>query len=587
MAQLLSVNVGLPREIEWLGRKVRTAIFKEPVAGRVFAGRLNLAGDGQADLAGHGGEQRAVMVYQAQSYRYWEKFLERSDLRYGQFGENFTVDGLADDEVCVGDRYRIGGAVFEVSQPRVTCYKVGLRLNDPQMPALLVAHRRPGFYFRVIQEGDIGAGDRIEKIAQGPQHLTIAEVDALLYSSNHPAEMLRKALSITALSPGWKSSFEELLQASERGALLGNPGLSAIATARLSWVGFRALRVVAVNQVSEQVRSFELGAPDGSILPSWVAGQHVAVRLPVQSVSSPVVRSYSLCGPQDGGTFRIAVKNEGGVGSRYMNECVRVGDSLATSAPRGTFTLRPGSNPVVLLSAGIGITPLLAMLKALATGERKDSRELWWIHSARCGTQYSFAEESRTLLGTMKLAHRCILYTSPLERDRFGEDYDVRGRLTAAVLQGLSMPADADFYLCGPAAFLTDVQAMLGRLGIEAGRVHLEHFGPVPSLRPGVVAGDHKSPHVPDGLPGSGPAVTFIRSGLTVNWNPRLTSLLELAEACSVPVRWSCRTGVCHNCESGLMDGQVRYSPQPLDPPPAGTILICCAQPDSALELDL
>ena len=153
VARLLAVNVGLPRDITWRGTTVHTGIWKEPVEGRRMVRRLNVEGDGQGDLAGHGGEHRAVMVYQIESYRYWEGQLGRSDFTYGQFGENFTVEGLPDDEVCIGDRYRIGAALFEVTQPRVTCYRVGIRMDEPRMAALLVSHRRPGFYFRVLQAG--------------------------------------------------------------------------------------------------------------------------------------------------------------------------------------------------------------------------------------------------------------------------------------------------------------------------------------------------------------------------------------------------------------------------------------------------
>src|SRR5205814_8446961 len=207
MAQLLSVNVGLPHEVEWKGRIVRSAIWKYPVQGRCRVRRLNLDGDGQGDLAGHGGESRAVFVYQIGSYRYWERELERSDFVYGQFGENFTVEGLSDDEVYIGDRYQIGSAVFEVTQPRVTCYRVGVRMNDPRIPALLVSHRRPGFYFRVLQEGEVEAGDEILKLDSGPEQMTVAEVDALLYLPGHPRQQLLRALRIPALSPGWQSSF--------------------------------------------------------------------------------------------------------------------------------------------------------------------------------------------------------------------------------------------------------------------------------------------------------------------------------------------------------------------------------------------
>ena len=188
MARLLSVNVGLPREVQWNGKTVRTAVWKSPVNGRRTARKLNIDGDGQADLAGHGGEQRAVFVYQMRSYQYWERVLGRDDFTFGQFGENFTVEGLADSEVCIGDRYRIGDAIFEVTQPRVTCYRVGIRMNEPRMPALLVAHRRPGFYFRVLQEGEVGAGDEIVKIADGAERITVAEMDALLYLPGHSRE---------------------------------------------------------------------------------------------------------------------------------------------------------------------------------------------------------------------------------------------------------------------------------------------------------------------------------------------------------------------------------------------------------------
>src|SRR5512135_2204298 len=181
MAQLLSVNVGLPRDFEWNGRIVRTGIWKDPLPSRCRVGRLNLEGDGQGDLAGHGGEQRAVFVYQIESYRYWQEQLKRTDFVHGQFGENFTIEGLPDDAVCIGDRYRIGSALFEVTQPRVTCYRVGIRMAEPAMAALLVSHHRPGFYFRVLEEGEVGAGDEIVKVADGPERITVAEIDALLY----------------------------------------------------------------------------------------------------------------------------------------------------------------------------------------------------------------------------------------------------------------------------------------------------------------------------------------------------------------------------------------------------------------------
>ena len=183
MARLLSVNVGLPRDIEWRGRTVRTGIWKAPVQGPCRVGKLNVEADGQGDLAGHGGEQRAVFVYQMASYRYWQERLGRSDFVPGQFGENFTIDGLPDDEVCIGDRYRIGAALLEVTQPRTTCYRVGMRMDEPQMAALLTASGRPGFYFRVLEEGEVAANDAIVLDSRGPERMTVAVINGLLYSN--------------------------------------------------------------------------------------------------------------------------------------------------------------------------------------------------------------------------------------------------------------------------------------------------------------------------------------------------------------------------------------------------------------------
>src|SRR5580658_7198219 len=241
MARLLSVDVGLPREVAWNGQTVRTAVWKLPIRERRMVRKLNIDGDGQGDLAGHGGEHRAVFVYQMGSYHYWEHFLSRNDFTYGQFGENFTIDGLLDNEVCIGDRYRIGDGLFEVTQPRVTCYRVGIRMNEPRMPALLVAHHRPGFYFRVLQEGEVGAGDEIVKIADGPEKITVADTDALLYLPGASSEQLQRALRIPALSKGWQGSFQAMLQQDlSTKTTVGNPGLANEEQAP-AWPGFRQL----------------------------------------------------------------------------------------------------------------------------------------------------------------------------------------------------------------------------------------------------------------------------------------------------------------------------------------------------------
>src|ERR1700752_368161 len=261
MPRLLSVNVGFPRDIEWKGRTVHTAIWKEPVRGRCLVCRLNLDGDGQGDLAGHGGEQRAAFVYQIESYSYWQDQLKRADFVHGQFGENFTIEGLPDDEVCIGDRYQIGSALFEVTQPRVTCYRVGIRVNEPRMPALLTSSGRPGFYFRVLQEGEVAAGDDIAKVGDANARMTVAEINALLYSPNHPRDRLERALRIEALSHGWRSSFKALLNSPTAGTGHGNAGLAPAAAAHPVAPGFRPLAVAAIEPESADVLSLSRRDP--------------------------------------------------------------------------------------------------------------------------------------------------------------------------------------------------------------------------------------------------------------------------------------------------------------------------------------
>jgi ferredoxin-NADP reductase/MOSC domain-containing protein YiiM len=587
MAHLLSLNVGLPRDIAWQGKTVHTAIWKAPVQGRRMARRLNIDGDGQGDLAGHGGEHRAVFVYQIDSYNYWQSRLGRSDFTYGQFGENFTVDGLSDTEVCIGDRFRIGAALFEVTQPRVTCYRIGIRMSEPQMAAMLVSHGRPGFYFRVIEEGEIGGGDEILQVAAGPEGMTVAAVNALLYLPGHPTSELEQALRIPALSPGWRASFEALLDRQRSGgAASGNPGLTAAAGLPPAWTGFRPLRVSRKDRESESVTSLVLEPTDGHPLAAALPGQFVVLRLKPAPDAPVLLRSYSLSGERSDVHYRISVKREmHGAAGTYIETRVSAGDVLEASAPRGNFTLASGDGPAVLLSAGVGATPVLAMLHALAADQT--GREVWWIYGARNGDEHPFAAEARRLLDTLPRSHSHIRYSSPRPVDRLGVDFDAAGRLEAGILAELGAPHDADFYLCGPPSFMSDLTAALTAWGIAAGRLHTEIFGSGPSLTPGVAAAPQRPPHLPAGPAGIGPLVSFARSNLEVRWNPAVQSLLGLAEACDVPARWACRTGVCHSCETGLITGAVGYRPDPVEPPADGNVLICCSQPSSDIVLDL
>ena len=609
MARLLSVNVGMPKDVLWHGKTVHTGIWKTPVAGPRLARSCNLDGDRQGDLAGHGGEQRAVLVYQLESLVYWYEYLGREGLwagpgagsdntegrfGFGSFGENFSVEGLADDEVCVGDRYRIGEAEFEVTQPRVTCYRLGMRLDTPTLPSLLVEHGRPGFYLRVLAEGRVQAGDEITRTRRGPHELTVADIDALLYLPNRDRGKLEAAVDISALSPGWRQSFQDLLEGGEKGASSVASGIDR----EPGWVGLRPLRVEAVVPESSTIMSVYLAAEDGSALPPALPGQYLTLRVP-EAGDPPPIRSYSLSSAPGGDTYRISVKREGVVSS-YVHTKLQVGASVQAAAPRGEFVLVPGAEPVVLISAGVGVTPVLAMLHRLAA--ERSEREVWWLHTARDAEQQAFGQEVHRLLGSLPSAHELVFHTASegVSADGGGSRASAdgvsgrslvpvrHGHLSAKVLAEFGLPTAASAYICGPERFMTDMTEALVGLGLDRGSVHTELFGALAPINPGVVDVARVAPHAPAGPPGNGPLVTFARSGLTVPWNAdSAPSLLELAEACDVPTRWACRSGVCHTCVTALIAGEAAYRPDPLELPGSGQLLVCCSRPTSDLVLDL
>jgi ferredoxin-NADP reductase/MOSC domain-containing protein YiiM len=583
MPKLVSINVGLPRDVQWQNQTVRTAIWKQPVTGRIAARRLNLDGDGQGDLGGHGGEHRAVLVYQMDSYRYWETLLGRRDFTLGQFGENFSVTELPDDQVCIGDRYRIGSALFEVTQPRVTCYRLGIRMSEPSMAALLVSHHRPGFYMRVLKEGDVGAGDEIVRVADGPERLTVAEVDGLLYLPKPSHDRLITALHVPALSAGWKSSLQALSE--QDGTETGNPGLRESAEPPPAWPGFRSMRVIRTEPETSLVVSLSLQPVDGSSLPPALPGQFVVLRLRAKPDGQTLFRSYSMSGTPGGAAYRVSIKRESyGVVSSYLHDHTREGDVVEVSAPRGGFTLRSGNSAVVLLSAGIGATPVLAMLHALSAAG--SLREVWWIYGARNRAEHAFAQESRGLVQTLANGRCQIVYSRPAHGDQIGVDYDSVGHVDLALLEHAGVPRNADSYLCGPESFLQQLTQSLKTWVTDNARIYEEVFGAESAITPGIAASPQRPVHPPSGKPGIGPRVSFARSGLTVPWNSRFSNLLDLAEACDVPVRWSCRTGVCHTCECGLIGGKVQYQPDPLSAPAQGNLLVCCSTPTEDIQID-
>ena len=262
------------------------------------------------------------------------------------------------------------------------------------------------------------------------------------------------------------------LQADKNGIHNGNPGLTASISSLPAWKGFRWVKVVEVHRETHEVASVVLADMGGSPLPPALPGQYLVLRCMPDKNSAPVMRNYSISGAPDAGTYRISVKRGTGPGSQHLVDATQAGDKLEISAPRGEFILRAGGRPVVLLSAGIGVTPVLSMLHALASGSAKSPREVWWIHAARNAAEHVFAQEARQLLAAIPGSHSAIAYSEPDPTDRPGNDFDVRGRWDARELEKLALPVAADFYVCGPPAFLRDMNRDLILLGVPQDVIH-------------------------------------------------------------------------------------------------------------------
>ena len=332
--------------------------------------------------------------------------------------------------------------------------------------------------------------------------------------------------------------------------------------------------------------SIRFDDPEGAPLPAARPGQYLTVRVQPDGAQRSLLRNYSLSGPPAAGSYRITVKRErDGAASGYLHTRLGIGDQLDIAAPRGTFILDRSDAPVLLITAGIGATPALAMLHALA--DEHSRREIWWLHGARSRSEHAFADEAQELLASLPNAHRHVCYSHPGADDVEGRDFDSAGHLTPSLLVELAPPRDAEAYLCGPLPFMDEMSAGLAATGVDAPRIHTEPFGPAPSSTPGIAATPARTPHPPAGQRGNGPTIEFARSNLAIPWSSDYGSLLELAEACDVPVRWSCRTGVCHSCETTLIAGALAYDPDPVEPPAEGSALICCSQPGGDVVLDL
>lgn len=360
--------------------------------------------------------------------------------------------------------------------------------------------------------------------------------------------------------------------------------------------GFRELRVVAKVRESAIITSFYLEPLEADGWRAFEPGQFLVFRIPVQGGEDCVLRNYSVsCSPELKGRYRITVKREAaptpdvpaGLSSCYLHDHVEVGDVLLAEGPRGAFVLnRDSHRPVVLLSGGVGLTPLVSMLHAL-TGSR---RKAHFIHACANGDVHALRDEVEALAASRTGLSVHFCYRRPTSEDRNAARHNSEGTVSRALLQSLLPLDDYDFYLCGPAPFMKAVHDALRALGVPKARIAYEFFGPATLLEP--VAEQQQVAGTP---PQSTPAVIstdaimveFRRSGRTAMWNDTAESLLAFAEDQGLEPEFSCRAGICGACKSKLLSGDISYFEEPLDELAAGEVLLCCSRPQGSVVLDL
>ena len=581
---LVSVNVGMPKTVKHLGRKVSTGIFKSPVDGRVMVRKLNVDGDGQADLTVHGGVYKAVYAYDLENILYWRRVLDREDIGFGHFGENFTVEGMPDDQIHIGDVFRVGGALLEVTQPRVPCFKLEMKMDLPGFSRQFITSGRLGFCFRVLKEGEVGAGDQIERVTAGPEKITVWDFARLYFFDYDNLEKIRRLISIPAVPPDWVRVFEDILaSAGER--------RKSRQTQKRAWKGFRYFTVDKKVPESQTITSFYLVPEDGQPLPVYMPGQFLTFRLSIPGRAKPVIRTYSLseC-PCHAEYYRVTIKKEPSVqdsdmvsGSGYFHDVVEPGTRLQVAAPRGDFFLDPREEgPIVLLSGGVGLTPMISMLNAVVDSGKK--RPTWFIHGTRNGVHHAMCKHMRQVAAENEDITVHIRYSQPRPEDIEGREYDSIGHVDLDLLKALLPDKDMDFFLCGPPPFMNGLLKSLWEWGVPETRIRFELFGPATLLQEGTGARRRKK-ETP--VEEKAYEINFSASGITAKWDPEYENLLEFAEDQGVFPDFSCRSGICHTCKYTVSEGEVGYKFEPLDPPYPGQALLCCARPRSNLVIDV
>lgn len=577
--KLISVNIAPSGPMTVQGEQIMTGFYKQPATGPIAISRIGAAGD--ARIACATDLNRAVFMYQSRYYDEWRRELARP-LTFGIFGENFTFDGPPDTEFCVGDVLQVGSAKVRITQPRFPCRKMTVRMGEGEdFPLRYLRSGRLGFFCSVDEPGEVRAGDEIRIDQRAKTHrIPLTEFSRLTYFEPDDEDGLERLLASPDLVPEWRIKVERLLRRA-RGPEEG-------------WHDYRPLVVSRRRLLSPDVVSFDLHDPIGKPLPAFDAGQFITLRLDVPNQAKPVVRTYTIVGRSDDDRgYQLAVKRElpplgqpslpAGVASNYLHDGVEQRATLMALSPRGHFVVEPGSRPIALLSAGIGVTPMLAMFEHLATCPLK--RQVLFVHGARSGREHVYGSRVRQLVAKNDLLRSHVLYSKPGPNDVVGHDFDACGRLSTETLDDLLPSFNVDFYLCGPESFMRDMVRGLMSRGVPKEQIRYEFFGAGASLFEDEVDLDT----LPDALDTNGRPITvnFARSGLSVPWKEGIFSMLALAERHGLRPSASCRTGLCAVCVCRIDGGDVKYVLQPLDQPRPDEVMICCAKPTTSVILDL
>ncbi len=544
---------------------VPSGFVKKRARSAVGVSITGFEGDEQADLRVHGGPDMAIYAYNRAHYEAWQaEYPEHVELwGDGALGENLAMGGWDETDVCIGDVVHLGRAILQVTRPRKPCFKLALRFDDLRLPRRLTETGRCGWYYRVLKAGMISEGDEALLASRLHSDWSIRRVNDISIQAEPDLADLRELAGLPELAGNWRAQVEAT-------------AIARAAAARKN--SFRKFSVVKIMDESASVRSFEIAPADGEGIAPAVAGQHVVVKGGFGGGKAS--RPYSISAITNT-HLQISVKREKGGFSEWLHDAVSAGDHLEILGPRGSFRLDTATGrPVVLISAGIGITPMMAMIQAATTnnGSKVVPSSISFLHCTRDSSQQTFKSQ----LADIAMRHPAVTFhtrfSRPLSSDQIGRSHDSVGRIDKALVTQIVAPLGAcNVYVCGPDAFMTDVRTWIEELGIPGIRVMIEAFG----------AADGKAANVRSRTRPKRARVTFARTGRVFEMNDA-GSLLDLAEAEGVTVESDCRSGICGTCVATIVSGEVGYDSEPTISVEENQVLLCCGFPVAdQLVLDL